>query len=274
MNSNSSKYLFNEKIVFNGKQVKIKPVSNFSTSDTEYIQIKFTTIQGLHSDLNTIKENGLSYEDFEENKIVILSDEAHHISATTKKGKLNKTEAEEKTSWEQTVMNILNSHKENMLLEFTATLDFGDQNIAEKYQNKVIYKYDLKEFRLDKYSKEVDILKADMSQENRTLQALILSQYRLKIAEKNRIYCKPVILFKAQKTKAQSEENLENFNKLIKKLESKDIDYIKQNSQTDIIQKAFQFFEENNIKSENLVKELQEDFASENCISANDDSEA
>jgi type III restriction enzyme len=44
-----------------------------------------------------------------------------------------------------------------------------------------------------------------MEQNDRILQALILSQYRLKVAEKNKIYCKPVILFKAQKTVAESE---------------------------------------------------------------------
>ena len=74
--------------------------------------------------MNTVKENGLSYEDFEDKKIVILSDEAHHINSSTKTGKLGKSEQEEKTSWEYTVMKILNSHIENILLEFTATIDF------------------------------------------------------------------------------------------------------------------------------------------------------
>jgi type III restriction enzyme len=80
---------------------------------------------------------------------VILSDEAHHINSTTKKGKLNKSEVEEKSSWENTVMQILNSHNENILLEFTATIDLKNENIVNKYKDKIIYKYDLKEFRLD-----------------------------------------------------------------------------------------------------------------------------
>jgi type III site-specific deoxyribonuclease len=46
-------------------------------------------------------------------------------------------------------MKILNSHKENVLLEFTATIDLKNEFIAEKYSDKIIYKYDLKEFRLD-----------------------------------------------------------------------------------------------------------------------------
>jgi type III restriction enzyme len=64
--------------------VKIKEVSNFSISLDEDINIKFTTIQGLHTDLNFLKENGLSYNDFIEKKLVILSDEAHHINSNTK----------------------------------------------------------------------------------------------------------------------------------------------------------------------------------------------
>jgi type III restriction enzyme len=44
-----------------------------------------------------------------------------------------------------------------------------------------------------------------MEQDDRIIQALVLSQYRLKVAEKNKIYCKPVILFKAQKTVTESE---------------------------------------------------------------------
>ena len=274
INKNSSKYLFNDKISFNWKQIKIKEVTNFTTSLSDDINIKFTTIQGLHTDLNSIKENGLSYEDFEDNKIVILSDEAHHINSTTKTWKLNKTEEIEKTSWEYTVSKILNSHKENLLLEFTATIDLKNEFIAEKYSDKIIYKYDLKEFRLDWYSKEVDILKADMEQNDRILQALILSQYRLKIAEKNKIYCKPVILFKAQKKVEESEQNLVNFNKLIKELIGNDIIKIKNITNDKTILKAFKFFDENNISIDNLVKELKEDFWEENCISANNDKEA
>lgn len=274
INQSASKYLFHDKIVFDGKQIRIKEVTNFSNVYTDDIQIKFTTIQGLHTDLNTVKENGLSYEDFEENKIVMLSDEAHHINATTKSGKLGKSEEDEKVSWEYTVLKILNAHKENILLEFTATIDLHNQFIAEKYKEKIIYKYDLKEFRIDRYSKEVDILKADMEQNDRILQTLILSQYRLKIAEKNKIYCKPSILFKAQKTVAESEQNLENFHTLIKELEAGDIIKLKNIAKEAIVLKAFRFFEEQWLSMEKLARELKEDFGPDKCLSANDDKEA
>ncbi|WP_338032118.1 DEAD/DEAH box helicase family protein [Candidatus Vampirococcus lugosii] len=274
VNNNSSKYLFNQKISFDNKQINIKEVDNFTTSHTDDINIKFTTIQGLHMDLTFPKENGLTYEDFKDNKIVILSDEAHHINSTTKKSKLNKTEELQKSSWEQTVMNILKSHKDNLLLEFTATVDLQNENIAEKYLDKIIYKYDLKQFRLDGYSKEVDILKADMEQDDRILQAIILSQYRLKVAEKNRIYCKPVILFKAQKTIAESQTNLENFNQLIKNLKVEDLEKIQNTTNEKVLLKVFNFFEENNLSLQDITNELKQDFAEENCISANDDKQA
>ncbi len=126
-------------------------------------------------------------------------------------------------SWEQTIMKIYNSNDENILLEFTATIDLSNQFIYEKYLDKIIFKYDLKEFRLDRYSKEVDILKSDMEMKERILQALILSQYRLKIAEKYKITCKPVILFKSQKSIIESETNKAYFIQLIKNLSELDI---------------------------------------------------
>jgi type III restriction enzyme len=46
-------------------------------------------------------------------------------------------------------MTILKCNKENILLEFTATIDLSNINIKEKYLDKIIYKYDLKEFRKD-----------------------------------------------------------------------------------------------------------------------------
>jgi type III restriction enzyme len=113
-----------------------------------------------------------------------------------------------------------------------------------------------------------------MEQNDRILQALILSQYRLKVAEKNKILCKPVILFKAQKTVVESETNLINFNKLIKELKLDQILNIKNKTNSEIILKAFEFFEESKISLDLLVNELKDDFVHENCISANDDSEA
>ena len=91
LNPISSKYLFNQKIKFEDKEVVIREVSNFDEANEEDINIIFTTIQGLHSSLTLFRENSITFEDFKDRKIVLISDEAHHINAWTR-NKLNKTE--------------------------------------------------------------------------------------------------------------------------------------------------------------------------------------
>ena len=56
----------------------------------------------------------------------------------------------------------------------------------------------MKQFRIDGYSKEVKVLQTDAKPFYRALQAVLLSQYRRKIFEKNKKAIKPVILFKSK----------------------------------------------------------------------------
>ena len=186
LNPLSEKYLFAPKIKFGdlpaealakaGKQVEIKEVQNFEAVNPENINIIFVTIQGLHTRLNYPKENALTYEEFEGKDIVLISDEAHHLQTLTK-SKLTKGEEEEKRSWEYTIIKgIFERNPKNILLDFTATIDLGDKKVRQKYKDKIIYQYDLKQFRLDKYSKEIEVLQADLEPIDRALQAVILSQ--------------------------------------------------------------------------------------------------
>ena len=264
LNPNSSKYLFNEKIKFGDKEVKINEVDNFEATNNEDINILFTTIQGLHSYMNVPRENILTYEDFKDKKIVIISDEAHHINAWTK-NKLGKEESIAKTTWERTVNNIFNSNTENVMLEYTATVDLTNSAIYEKYQNKIIYEYSLKQFRQDGYSKEVKVLQADLGNIDRMLQAMILSQYRRKIAEKNKLHLKPVILFKS-KTIKESEKNEGEFHEKIRNLIVRDIQKIKSQANGSVLEKAFDYFERQKISFDNLLTELKEDFSEEKCV--------
>jgi len=264
LNSFSSKYLFNEKIVLDNKEVKIREVKNFSNTTKDDINIVFTTIQKLHSDMNMVKEESISREDFADKKIVIISDEAHHINAWTK-NKLNTKEAQEKNTWENTVMEIFNANYENIMLEYTATVDLNNPEICKKYKDKLIYEYSLKEFRQDGYSKEVKVLDADVEKIDRMLFAVVLSQYRRKIAEKNRIYLKPVVLFKS-KTIKESAENAELFHKTIKNLKEEDVENIRRKSAGTVLEKAFSYFDEHGISSDILKLELKEDFAEEKCM--------
>lgn len=268
LDSTSSKYLFSDKIIINNQEVFLKEVNNFENTDNQNINICFTTIQQLHSDLNTSKEDSLTFEDFSNKKMVLLADEAHHLNTSTKKqGSLFGT-------WEDTVLKILQQNIDNLLLEFTATLDFESHEISTKYADKVIYKYDLAQFRKDGFSKEIDLIRTYFDEKQRIIQALILNLYRQELAAKNNINLKPVILFKAKKTIAESEHNKEKFHKLIENLDAQQIEAIQEESTIDIVQKAFVFFHDNHISSSSIVQRLQGHFKPSNCISANDDKEA
>ena len=240
LNPLSEKYLFAPKIKFGEKEVEVKQVQNFEAANPEDINILFTTIQGLHIRLNFPKENALTYGDFADKEIVLISDEAHHLQTITKK---SREEIELERSWEFTVERIFKSNLKNILLEFTATIDLGNQNIAQKYEDKIIFRYDLKQFRLDKFSKEIEVLQADLEPVDRALQAVILSQYRRKIAEKNKLYLKPVLLLKSKSIK-ESKENYDGFLEKIKNLTSNDIQEINSRAKGTDLEKAFNYFSE------------------------------
>lgn len=273
-NTSSSKYLFADNISIGDKQVRIKEVDTFQAANQDDINIVFSTIQGLHSRLNTPKENSLTYDDFEETKIVLISDEAHHINAETKKqSQLNKDEVEDILSWEGTVNRIFNANKENILLEFTATADLANPQLEAKYSDKLIYDYPLKQFRIDGYSKEVKVLQADLPQFDRAIQGVLLSQYRRKVFEKYKKLIKPVILFKS-KTIKESQDFFEEFAEGIKNLKVSDLKKIKNSNPDEAIANVFQYLEDNNISLENLITELKEDFSEEKLISVNSKNES
>ncbi|REC75610.1 type III deoxyribonuclease [Chryseobacterium elymi] len=267
LNPQTSKYLFNDKIIINGKEVLLKQIDNFDEADDENMNVKFTTIQQLHIDLNNTKENSITYEDFTDKKIVMIADEAHHLSSGTKAGNLF-------GSWEETVLKILHQNFDNILLEFTATLDYDSREIINKYKDKVIYKYDLSQFRTDKFSKEINLVRSLYDEKERIVQALILNLYRQELATINSINLKPVILFKAKKTIKESEQNKENFHQLIEDLSETMVEKIKKTSTVHIVQKAFQFFEAKNISFNEIAKRIHANFREENCLSANNDTEA
>jgi len=275
LNPASSKYLFADSIQLGEKQVRIKEVDNFSAANQDDLNIVFSTIQGLHLSLNIPRENAITYEDFTDKKIVLISDEAHHINAETKKGsELNQLELFEITSWEQTVFKIFNSNPDNILLEFTATADLTQPEIENKYHNKIIFDYPLKEFRKDGYSKEVKVLQADLPDFKRALQAIVLSQLRRKIFEKYKKIIKPVILFKSRTIK-ESEAFFTEFTHGIRNIKEEDLIDIESNVNLDpVLQNAFRFFKENNVSLSNLATELKEDFAEEKCVSVNSQSES
>lgn len=269
LNNLSSKYLFAESVRYGEKQVRVRAVDNFQSANQEDINIVFQTIQGLHMTLNNPHENSLTEDDFINQKIVLISDEAHHINADTKKAnKLSTEEMFETLTWEQSVERLFKANPANVMLEFTATMDFSDDNIEKKYKPKLIFDYPLKEFRIDGYSKEVKVLEADLPSFQRAIQAVLLSQYRRKIFEKYGKAIKPVILFKS-KTIKESKAFLEEFKTGIHNLNVPDLEAIRANSSEASLIRMFEYFDTNNITFENLISELQGDFSEDKLIEVN-----
>lgn len=271
LNEASSKYLFKDEIVLDGERILIKKVENFQNVDNDTINICFSTTQGLHTDMWLTKENGITFDDFDDIKTVLISDESHHLNVSTKK--LSKDEEENQCSWEQTVNNILYRNNENILLEFTATCDLSNPQIRAEYENKIIFDYPLYKFRADLYSKEIKTLRSDMDIMDRALQALVLSQYRLKVFQDNHLSVKPVVLFKAAKI-ADSKEFMQKFTKIIRNLNGSDIDRICELIDNPTMNRAYSYFESKGISFDMLAQELKEDFSEEHCVSVNDDKEA
>ncbi len=271
VNGLSSKYLFNDEIRYLGNEVKIKVVDNFSASNgiDEDIEIAFTTTQKLHSDLFSPKENALTYDDFENNKVVFISDEAHHINSMTKKE--TKMEVESRKSWEYSVTKALSSNKDNIMLEFTATADLKDKNVTEKYKDKIVYDYPLIKFRQSGYTKDFKNFGTDSSLWERTLIALVMSEYRRYLFADLSINIKPIVMLKSQKIKASASFYELFFEKLywlntddLKKL------YLYDTQELNI---ALNYFQQKDKSLSLLVNALKSSFSKEKSIIMNGSSD-
>ena len=267
LNAASSKYLFAPQIVVNGSRVEIRKVDNFQGANNDCINLCLTTIQGLHTDLNSEHENALTYDDFSDQPVVLISDEAHHMNAATRRGTASTANDEHTKDWESTVMRIFNKDNgelPNVLLEFTATADLTDPVIANKYENKVIFDYPLKKFREDFYSKEVEVIESDLAPLDRALQAMILSQYKRKLFADIKQNIKPVVLLKS-KTIVANKEIFISFKNAVSELNVAGIERIRSRAKDDI-KAAFDYFAAYDVTAENLILELKEDFSEERLL--------
>ena len=279
LNTSTSKYLFGGDITIDGDKIAIREVENFQYSDPNAININFTTTQGLHVDMLAPKENSVTFDDFRDRKVVLISDESHHINASTKK--LNKEEEATNASWELTVRRIFESNIDNLLLEFTATCDLKNREIQAKYEGKIIFDYPLKKFRDDRYSKEIKTLRSDVPVMDKVLQACLLSQYRLKVFQDNLLSVKPVIMFKAKRSTVDprngektADEWMELFIQTINSLSGASLATIAAASTSETMDAAYRYFSGKGITFDMLAQELRDDFSEEHCISANDDKQA
>lgn len=270
-NRSSSKYLFADEIVIDGERVTIREVDGFQDADTDSINICFTTTQGLHMGIWAPKECGMTLDDFDDRKVVLISDEAHHLNVDTRR--MSQEEELSYRSWETTVQSIFRKNSNNILLEFTATCDLENPLIKASYERRIICDYALNRFYQDKYSKDILTLRSDKTIMERALQALMLSQYRLKVFQDHRKSIRPVILFKA-KTINESKEFMEEFLDTVSSLTGKKLSDIAKNNSNEYMQKAYDYFSANGITFAALAQELRTDFSPEHCVSVNDDKDA
>jgi len=261
----SSKYLFNDVIEYLGNKINIKKVDNFSDNKTEDIEILFTTIQKLHIDLFEAKENSLTYDDFENNRIVFISDESHHVNSLTKK--TTKNEEESNRKWEYSVMNALIQNKNNIMLEFTATCDLKDANVNNKYKDKTVFNYSLVSFRESKYTKDFQNFATDTDLWTRTVIALVLSEYRKFLFADLKLNIKPVILLKSRKI-TESKSFYNNFFKKIKNLTSYELSNL-ESIGIDILSKAIHYFKQKDETLEILVHSIKNGFSQDTALIIN-----
>lgn len=272
LNKSSQKYLFNNTIKIDNKVVNINVVNNFEGVNPEDINICFTTIHKLHNDLTIERENLLTLDEFKNKDIVFISDESHHIQTKTKRQKEQQKLSSE-PSWENTIERVFNINDNNILLEFTATPGFEkNENVKKKYLSRLIYRYDLKQFVQDKYSKNIDIFRVDDDNiENIMLLSVLINQYRQDIANKHGINLKPVILFKATKEIKDSNENEIIFNNLISNLTADKIMNFKVKYSDDhVLNKVFDFYENEGFSLSNLANKLKINFDKSNCFNVNE----
>ncbi|GAA9585348.1 DEAD/DEAH box helicase family protein [Helicobacter pylori] len=267
----SSKYLFSENITINDENTEIKSINNLNESQTSAINIYFSTIQGLFSLFTKAKENAISIEDLKDQKLVFLADEAHHLNTETKK-KLSDAEFSEKHNWESVVKLALEQNKDNLLLEFSATIP-NEKSVKDKYKNLKVITYTLKEFSEDKFCKNIYSLSYENKElETRFLGACVSSLYKELLAQHHNIEnFKPCILFKSERIE-DSKENQERFNAFLENLSPLDLENFFNHSRNAFFKDAKNFFDKQH-HTPNLAALLQTKFKKSVQINTNNEKE-
>lgn len=168
-------------------------------------------------------------------------------------------------------MRAFYSNRNNVLLEFTATANLEDKNVKAKYLDKIVFNYTLKEFRKSGYTKDFQNFATDSDHWNRTLMALVLSEYRRCLFTENNLNIKPVIMLKSQRIK-DSENFYEEFFKKVKNLTAEEIRNL-QDTDMLLLKKAIDYFINKDSILELLVRSIQNSFVEECSIIMNGSSD-
>ena len=277
-NKRYSKYLFNpDKIVLNGGVVDIKEVKKIDSDNINTMNIMLTTIQNLHNQLKEAGESRIAKEDFQNNKVIVFADEAHHFSGATK-NKMTKKEEERETSWESVFEMIREANSENIVLDFTATPEISNQKVNEKYEDKLIYKYDFINFRQDGYSKNITFLSnptTDKEDEKRLLivNAVVLSEYRKMLFDEMKENVNPILLIKSNLGREKinaSRKDKEFFHSVIETLNTDDLRYLRSKTKEEdpdgFIRNIFNDLHNRNVSEQAFIDRIKESFAENKTI--------
>lgn len=266
------KYLFNpDTINFYGNDVRTREINTFEESNENDINIMFLSTSLFYNRVKEDGENRLCAEDFEKNNVIVIADEAHRLNVETRS---NKSEDDEETlNWESAVKWAIWARKENILIEFTATVDLANKNIHEKYKDKLIFKYDFYDFNRAGYCKDVQFLynnETQVEDQKKLLivHAVVLSQYRkILFRELVKTQINPVILIKSKRI-ADSETDREYFNTVISELKSTDFDKLRNVSHDEygILSNIFWELKERGYNEAKLIWEIREEFAPQHTI--------
>lgn len=283
INKNSDKYLFQDKLEIDGRKINIRKVERFPLYQHDNtIYIKYSTVDSLSNDLFSVKENTMSLSDYENNPVVILADEAHHYSAGTM------AKSKKDNTWEFAINTVLtardNEEKKNLLLEFTATIDFTKEPLYDKYRDKVVYRYALSNMMFAGYSKQVKRIETfsklgKINEEDKMLNVVLLSQYRKYYAYTEGVSesFKPIILFKSSKVTISLDAEI-MFNKLISSLNVDNLlsfiqrQKILDSNKSSALSLAYDFYLEKKDTLTKIVREIRQDFNPRNVLNVNDTS--
>lgn len=276
-----AKFLFTEKILQGDTVIPIRKVETFSPH-SDGIEIKFTSIQKMYNDIHTERENQTTLADLHDLNLVMLGDEAHHLNAQTK-GKKRDAEIERK-GWEHTVLELLlnknGNPSQNVLLEFTATLP-ENADVQQKYADKIITKFGLKEFLQKGYTKEINLVSSTLGKKERVLHALLFAWYRHQIALKYGIAnFKPVMLFRS-KTIDESKADYLAFLNWVENVQAVDFSFLttfwaslndgdNANEQGKTrTEQALKFMQENGFEFAHLANWIKQNYQKHNVIITN-----
>ncbi|HHK0560479.1 TPA: DEAD/DEAH box helicase family protein, partial [Neisseria gonorrhoeae] len=289
------KFLFTEKILQGDTVIPIRKVETFSQY-SDGIEIKFTSIQKLYNDIHTERENQTTLADLHELNLVMLGDEAHHLNAQTKGKKQGELDLEkemndrtsdaeiERKGWEHMVLELLLNKNgnpgQNVLLEFTATLPENTE-VQQKYADKIITKFGLKEFLQKGYTKEINLVSGTLNKKERVLHALLFAWYRHQIALKYGIAnFKPVMLFRS-KTIDESKADYLAFLNWVENVQADDFSFLttfstslndsnNANEQGKTrTEQALKFMQENKFEFVHLANWIKQNYQKHNVIITN-----